>query len=84
LALGGGVALFLAGAAAFRRALRIGPTAIRCAAAAAALATAAIGGLFAVAAQLVALAVVLGLMLAAERRARARSGHALSATDERG
>ena len=84
LALGGGVALFLAGAAAFRRALRIGPTAIRCAAAAAALATAAIGGLFAVAAQLVALAVVLGLMLAAERRARARPGHALSATDERG
>ncbi len=68
LALAGGVALFLAGDVAFRRTLRIGPSGIRAAAAAACLATTVIGALLAVEAQLVALVAVLGLMLAAERR----------------
>jgi len=84
LALGGGVALFLAGAAAFRRAMRIGPAAIRFQAAAAALATTVIGGLFAVAAQLVALAVVLGLMLAAEHRLHSRDPAWRGHSDEQG
>jgi low temperature requirement protein LtrA len=72
VALAGGVALFLAGTAAFRRVLHTGPQAIRAAAAAAALATTAIGALLAVEAQLVALIAVLGLMLAAEQRQLAR------------
>jgi low temperature requirement protein LtrA len=68
LALAGGVALFLAGTIAFRAAMRIGPHAIRSAAAVATLATTVIGALFAVEAQLVALIAVLGLMLVAEQR----------------
>jgi hypothetical protein len=60
------VALFLAGTVAFRRTLRIGPTAIRIAAVAEALATTVIGALLAVEAQLTALVAV--LMLVTERR----------------
>jgi len=68
LALAGGVAFFLAGDIMFRRALAAGPTLIRAAATAAALATAVIGALLAVEAQLLALVAVLALMLATERR----------------
>ncbi len=67
LAIGGGVALFLVGAALFRHALRIGPAITRMAAAGAALAASAIGAFLAVEAQLVALAAVLALMLAGDR-----------------
>jgi len=62
------VALFLAGTVGFRRVLRIGPSAIRSAAAAAALATTLIGALLAVEAQLIALVAVLVLMPMTERR----------------
>ncbi|MGE5290136.1 MAG: low temperature requirement protein A [Micromonosporaceae bacterium] len=68
LALAGGVALFLVGDIAFRRALRAGPVPVRSVAAVAALVTAVIGALLAVVAQLLALVAVLALMLVAERR----------------
>lgn len=72
MAIGGGVALFLGGAAVFRRALRIGPMGSRLAAAGATLATTAIGALLAVAVQLLAIAGIIALMLAAEQGRRPR------------
>jgi low temperature requirement protein LtrA len=70
LTLAAGVALFLAGDVAFRRALGIGPLAYRAAAAAVALATAVLGIYAAAAVQLVALIAVLLGMLAPEARWR--------------
>ena len=67
LALGAGVALFLAGHAAFRRALHTGPAGPRLVAAAAALATAALGATVAIEAQLVVLLAILVIMLGTER-----------------
>jgi low temperature requirement protein LtrA len=68
LAIGGGAALFLAGHAAFRRALRLGPAWPRLVAALFALATAALGVTVAVEAQLIVLLAGLAGLLAAERR----------------
>jgi low temperature requirement protein LtrA len=73
VAIAGGAALFLAGSAWFRRALRIGPIALRLAGAAFALATAALGATVSAEAQLAALLAGLVAMLAAERRASARA-----------
>ncbi|MBV9096339.1 MAG: low temperature requirement protein A [Streptosporangiaceae bacterium] len=67
LALGGGVALYLAGDAAFRRALRIGTQRYRAGAAAAALAATAVGIAAGVTAQLALLTVIVAAALAAER-----------------
>jgi low temperature requirement protein LtrA len=67
LALGGGTALFLAGNAMFRRALRIGPGWPRFATAVFALATTALGATVAIEAQLAVLLAALVAMLAAER-----------------
>ena len=76
LALGAGVALFLAGHAAFRRVLRSGPAGPRLVTAGFALATAALGAAVAVEAQLVVLLAGLVIMLAAERRwLPTRPGH---------
>lgn len=72
LALGGGMTLFLAGDAMFRRALRIGPAWPRFAAAVFALATTALGTTVAIDAQLAAMAAGLVAMLAAEQRRDAR------------
>jgi low temperature requirement protein LtrA len=58
LALAGGVALYLAGDAAFRRALRIGPQRYRVAAAVAAVAVSSIGATISVAAEIALLTVV--------------------------
>jgi low temperature requirement protein LtrA len=69
LMLGGGVGLYLAGEAAFRRALVLGPIAIRAAAAIASTATLALGVLVAASAQLIGLAVVLVTMLTVDARA---------------
>jgi low temperature requirement protein LtrA len=76
VAIAGGAALFLAGSAWFRRALRIGPIALRLAGAAFALATAALGATVSAEAQLAVLLAGLVAMLAAERRASARAGAA--------
>jgi low temperature requirement protein LtrA len=73
IAIAGGAALFLAGSAWFRRALRIGPIALRLAGAAFALATAALGATVSAEAQLAVLLAGLVAMLAAERRASARA-----------
>jgi low temperature requirement protein LtrA len=73
LAIGGGVALFLAGDAAFRRALHLGPGWPRLVTAGFALATAALGATVSTEAQLVVLLAGLVVMLAAERR-RAAGG----------
>ncbi len=70
LALAGGVALFLAGEVWFRRILHIGPAAYRAAAGLLVLLTVPLGVRVAAAAQIAALAVILGLALAAERRLR--------------
>jgi low temperature requirement protein LtrA len=67
LALAGGAALFLSGAAALRRSLRIGPIAARLAGAAAALATIPLGTRVAAVAELVALVAVFVAVLAVER-----------------
>jgi low temperature requirement protein LtrA len=67
LAIGGGAALFLAGDAAFRRALHLGPVWPRLVTALFALATAALGVTVAVEAQLIVLLAGLAAMLAAER-----------------
>ena len=69
VALGCGVALFLAGSAAFRHALGIGPRSYRLAAAAAALAASAVGVTVSVAAETALLTVIVAVSLAAERRA---------------
>jgi low temperature requirement protein LtrA len=73
LALGGGVALYLAGDVAFRATLRIRPVGFRAAAALVALATVALGVRVAAAAQLVGLVAILAVMLAAEARQRRAS-----------
>jgi low temperature requirement protein LtrA len=68
LALGGGVAMYLAGDVAFRRVLGIRPIAYRAVAGTAALATVVLGVAYAAAGQLVALVMILAVMLAAEAR----------------
>jgi len=73
VAVAGGAALFLAGTAWNRRALRIGPVALRLAGAAFVLATAALGATVSADAQLAVLLAGLVAMLAAERRANLRS-----------
>ena len=73
VAVGGGAALFLAGSAWFRWALRIGPVALRLAGAGFALVTAALGAAVSVEAEGAVLLAGLVAMLAAERRAGARA-----------
>jgi len=68
VALGCGVALFLAGSAAFRHALRIGPGRYRLAAAALALAASAVGVTLSVAAEIALLTVIVSAALAVEHR----------------
>lgn len=73
VAVAAGAALFLAGSAWFRQALRIGPIVLRLVAAAFALVTAALGAAVSVEAQFAVLLAGLVAMLAAERRAGARA-----------
>jgi low temperature requirement protein LtrA len=80
LAIGGGVALFLAGHAAFRWALHLGPVRPRLVTALFALATAALGATVAIEAQLIVLLAGLAAMLAIERL---RGASALSAEPRR-
>src|SRR5207249_4032114 len=68
VALGCGVALFLAGSAAFRHALRIGPARYRLAAAGLAVAAAAVGVTVSAAAEMALLTVIVAAVLAAESR----------------
>ena len=68
VAMGCGVALFLAGSAAFRHALRIGPVRYRLGAAALALAASAVGVTLSVAAEMALLTLIVAAALAAERR----------------
>jgi low temperature requirement protein LtrA len=68
-ALGCGVALFLAGTAAFRHALRIGVQRYRLGAAAVALAAPAVGVALSVAAEMILLTVIVAVAIALERRA---------------
>jgi low temperature requirement protein LtrA len=68
-AVAGGVALFMAGSAWYRQALRIGPVGLRLAGAAFALATATLGATVSVEAQLAALVAGMVAMLAAEHYA---------------
>ena len=72
LALAGGVALYLAGDVAFRHALRIGVWRYRAAAAVAALAAAAVGTWFSVAAEIALLTLIVAAALVVERRASPR------------
>ena len=76
VAVAGGAAMFLAGTAWFRLALRIGPIVLRLAGAVFALATAALGAAVSTEAQLAVLLAGIVAMLAAEGRARARAGAA--------
>jgi hypothetical protein len=69
VALGCGVALFLAGSAAFRHALRIGPERYRLAAAALALAVSAVGVTLSVAAEMALLTLLVAATLVVESRA---------------
>jgi low temperature requirement protein LtrA len=71
VALGCGVALFLAGSAAFRHALRIGPERYRLAAAVLALAASAVGVTLSVAAEMALLTLIVAAALVAERRTAA-------------
>jgi low temperature requirement protein LtrA len=71
VALGCGVALFLAGSAAFRHALRIGAERYRLAAAVLCLAVSAVGVTLSVAAEIALLTVIVAAALAVERRAAA-------------
>ena len=73
LALAGGVALYLAGDIAFRRALRIGTWRYRGAAAVAALAVSWVGVWLSVAAEIALLAVIVAAALLAEHRASAEA-----------
>jgi len=73
LAIGVGVALFLAGEAAFRRVLRIGPVGPRLVTGGFALATAALGATVSIEAQLIVLLAGLAVMLAAPWRRTAAS-----------
>jgi low temperature requirement protein LtrA len=68
VAAGCGVGLFLAGTAAFRHVLRIGPRAWRLGAAAVSLAASAVGVTVSVAAEIALLTLIVALSLAAERR----------------
>jgi len=79
LAVAAGAALFLAGSAWFRWALRIGPIALRLAGAAFALATAAIGATVNAEVQLAVLLAGIVAMLVAERYARVRPTAAVRA-----
>ncbi len=83
LALGGGTALFLAGNAMFRRALRIGPGWLRLGTAVFAVATTALGATVAIEAQLAVLLAGLVAMLAAEQAAE-RTGDAADHTSAGG
>ena len=74
LALAGGVALYLVGDIAFRRALRIGTWRYRGAAAVAALAVSWVGVWLSVAAEIALLAVIVAAALLAEHRASAEAG----------
>jgi low temperature requirement protein LtrA len=76
LAIGAGAALFVAGHAAFRRALHLGPVGPRLVMAGFALATAALGATVSIEAQLVVLLAGLIVMLSLERRRAAGSGRA--------
>ena len=69
VAMGCGVALFLAGSAAFRHALRIGPARYRLAAAALALAASAVGVTLSVAAEMALLTLIVAAALLVEQRA---------------
>jgi hypothetical protein len=69
VAMGCGVALFLAGSAAFRHALRIGPERYRLAAAVVAVAVSWVGVTLSVAAEIALLIVIVAAALVAERRA---------------
>ena len=69
VAMGCGVALFLAGSAAFRHALRIGPERYRLAAAVLALAVSAVGVTLSVAAEMALLTLLVAATIAAEHRA---------------
>ena len=69
VAMGSGVALFLAGSAAFRHALRIGPGRYRLAAAALALAASAVGVTLSVAAEMALLTLIVAAALVVESRA---------------
>jgi len=71
VALGCGVALFLAGSAAFRHALRIGPERYRLAAAVVALAASWIGVTLSVAAEMALLTLIVAAALVAEKQAAA-------------
>jgi hypothetical protein len=68
VALGCGVGLFLAGSAAFRHALRIGPERYRLGAAAACLAASALGVTVSVAAEMVLLTGIVAVALVVEKR----------------
>jgi len=68
VAMGSGVALFLAGSAAFRHALRIGPGRYRLAAAVLALAASAVGAALSVAAEMVLLTLIVAAALVVEQR----------------
>ena len=70
VAMGCGVALFLAGSAAFRHALRIGPGRYRLTAAVVALAASWVGVTLSVAAEMAVLTVIVAAALAVESRAR--------------
>jgi low temperature requirement protein LtrA len=72
LALAGGVALYLAGDVAFRRALRIGTQRYRAAAAVAALAASAVGVTVSVAAEIALLTLIVAAALVVEQRSTAR------------
>jgi hypothetical protein len=74
VALGCGVALFLAGSAAFRHALRIGAERYRLAAAGASVAAAALGVTVSVAAEMALLTVIVAAALVAENRGTASGG----------
>jgi len=69
VAMGGGVALFLAGSAAFRHALRIGPGRYRLTAAVVALAASWVGVTLSVAAEMALLTLIVAAALAVEQRA---------------
>jgi low temperature requirement protein LtrA len=72
VAMGCGVALFLAGSAAFRHALRIGPERYRLTAAAVALAASWVGVTLSVAVEMAVLTLIVAATLAVERRAAER------------
>jgi len=82
VALGCGVGLFLAGSAAFRHALRIGPERYRLAAAGACLAASALGVTVSVAAEMVLLTAIVAAALVVEKRGTASGGSGGSSPPE--